>query len=168
MQTTLHRAFDIVVAITHFKQGEVTVIDPILNNTFQVGLNFGFIWYNIVGDDLLTNTITGEQLARPEGTCTLSSPIPIGEWRMGIPEDMQVLCVSPFLNQTKLPLADYVSDFKLLSQNQLTIPHGTKLFLGHGSLVIDGKAITGPQQILFKSGDKQVTAATNCYGFLIV
>lgn len=167
MQTTYHRAFGISVALTSIARGEIIILDPIVNNVFQIGPNFGFVWYNTVGDDLLTNTVTGEQVSRPAGTCTLTNPIPNGEWRMEVPEDLQVLCASPFVNPNALPLSNYLSDFKLLSQNQLTIPHGTKLFLGHGALVIEGKTITGPQQILFKSGDRQVTASTNCYGFYV-
>jgi hypothetical protein len=168
MQTTLHRAFGIVVERTVFKQGELITLDPIINNVFQVGSNFGFVWYNTVGDDLLVNTVTGEQLPRPVGTCTLTAPIPNGEWRMQIPEDMEVLCVSPFMNQSMLPLATHIVEFKLNAGTQTVVPHGTKLFLGSGKLTVEGKTIEGPNQILFKSGDKTVTASTNCYGFIIV
>lgn len=167
MQVTVHKAFDLVVAITKLTQGETFVLDPVVDNIFQAGPNFGFVWYNTVGNDVLTNTVTGEQIARSAGTCTLTEPIPTGEWRTEVAEDLEVLCVSSFMNQNKLPIHAYLTQFKLLSQNQLTVPHGTKLFLGHGSLVIEGKTITGPQQILFKSGDKQVTASTNCYGFYV-
>lgn len=167
MQTSYHRAFGIAVALTQFDKGEKVVLEPIVDNIFQVGPNFGFVWYNIVGDDLLTNTITGEQIERPAGTCTLTSPIPIGEWRMEIPEDMQVLCASPFLNTGMLPLANHMADFKVLSGEQRLMPGNTKLFLGYGSLTVEGKTITGPQQILFKSGAKQITAITNCYGFIV-
>jgi hypothetical protein len=168
MQTTLHRAFGIVVSRTLFVKDEVVVLDPIINNVFQVGPSFSFVWYNTAGDDLLVNTVTGEQLARPVGTCTLTTPIPYGEWRMQIPEDMEVLCVSPFMNANMLPLSAHMVEFKLLSGAQTVIPHGTKLFLGSGKLTVESKTIEGPNQILFKSGDKTVTASTNCYGFIIV
>jgi hypothetical protein len=167
MQTTLCRAFGIIVSKTLFSKGEVVVLDPIINNVFQIGPSFGFVWYNTVGDDLLTNTVTGEQIVRPAGTCTLTAPIPYGEWRMEIPEDLETLCVNPFMNQNMLPLADHMVEFKMSAGESRLIPSNTKLFLGSGKLTVEGKTIEGPNQILFKSGAKQVTATTDCYGFII-
>ncbi len=167
MQITIHRAFGIVVARALYAKDEVATVDPMVNNIFQVGPNFSFVWYNTVGNDLLVNTVTGEQLLRPEGTCTLTAPIPYGEWRTLIPEGMEILCASPFINANMLPLADHMVEFKLLSGAQTVVPHGTKLFLGSGKLTVEGKTIKGPNQISFKSGDKTVTASTNCYGFII-
>lgn len=168
MQTTIHRAFDLIISITKLTQGETFVLDPVIDNVFQIKPNFPFVWYNTVGNDLLINTVTGEQLPRPVGTCTLTEPIPPGEWRTEVPENLELLCVNPFINANKLPLAAHMGEFKLLSGAQTVVPHGTKLFLGRGKLTVESKTIEGPNQILFKSGDKTVTANTNCYGFIIV
>jgi hypothetical protein len=168
MQTTYHRAFGIAIAITSFTKGEAVTMDPVINNIFTVGSDFGYVWYNIVGDDLLVNTNTSEQLPRPAGGCTLTTPIPLGTWRMEVPEDMQVLCINPFVNANKLPLSEHVAVFKLLSGEQTTVPHNSKLFLGHGTCKIDNKTIEGPQQVLFKSGDKTIVAQSNCYGFYVL
>lgn len=168
MQTSYHRAFGITVTLVSYTKGEVITIDPAVENIFTVGPNFGFVWYNVVGNDVLTNTQTGEKIDRPVGTCTLTSPIPIGEWRTELPENMTLLCASPFLNVDMVPLASHMTQFKLDAGEQTEIEIGAKLFLGQGALLIDGKTISGPQQIHFKSGTKTVTAQNNCYGFFIV
>jgi len=167
MQTSVHNAFGFVVAITKFAKDEIVTMDPVVDNLISVDATFRFIWYNISGSSVLVNQQTGERLVREQGSCTLTDPEPHGSWRLEIPEDLEVLCVSPFMNSDKLPLSAHFAKFYLSANEQTVVPQGAQLFLGRGDLLIEDKVLSGPRQIRFSSSEKTVVAQTDCYGLMV-
>lgn len=167
MESIVCRSFDLVAAITNFKGGESVTNDPLVNNVFAVGPGFGFVWMYTKGRDVLINTVTGETIERVPGDSLISNPIPYGEWRSTIPEDFEVICYSPFLNAKSVPLSDRLEPVVMATNSSRVMPHMTQFFLGKGTIEIDGKTFSGPRQVLLKTGDKQVTAVTQVYGFIV-
>jgi hypothetical protein len=166
--STIYKAFNLIVTKTYFPAGIVTSMDPMINNVFQIGSTPSFVWLYTKGRCSGTNTKTGEKFTWVPGDCSLVSPYPQGEWRADFEEDTELLCINPFMNQLKLPLADWVTHFTLKAGEATTIPTGTKLFLGVGSLQVESKIFSTPSQIHFASGSKSVIAVNDVYGFIVL
>jgi hypothetical protein len=167
MEATVHKAFDLVVTKIFFPAGSVNTIDPIIDNIFQVGTSFEYIWLHTKGRAVATETTTGEVIEREKNDCTSTKPYPRGEWKINFVEDLEILCLSPFMNESKKPLHNKVSPFVLLSNQSLEIPKDSKLFLGVGSIKINEKTINAPAQIHFSSEIKTVQANVDSYGFFV-
>lgn len=167
MQSIPCRSFGLVAAISKFKAGESVTNDPLIDGRFVVGSNFGFVWMYTKGRAVFVNEATGEQIESVAGDNLITNPIPMGEWILTAPEDFEVVCYSPFLNEKNLPIASKLTPFILQEDASTLVPHMTQLFLAQGSIEVDGKVLQGPRQILFKSGDKTVVAVAPAYGFIV-
>jgi hypothetical protein len=167
MGSTIHRAFNLICASVQYQQGQVITNDPLVQSVFTVGSDFPFVWMYTAGKDVLVNTKTGEMIERVAGQDLITSPIPPGEWRSTAPVDFEVVCFSPFINNDQLPLKDHLSPVVIPARETRLMPHMTQLFLAKGEIQVEGKSITGPKQVLFKSGAKQITAMTTVYGFTV-
>jgi len=162
------KAFDLIVTKGILPQGSVVSADPLVNNVFPVGTVFEYIWLYTKGRVLGVETTSGATLERVKNDCTLTKPFPQGEWRSSFVEDTEILCISPYLNPSKIPLANYVAPFVLLAQQSVEVPKDAKLFIGSGEIQINERTIAAPTQIRFSSGTKQVTAKQDTYGFYIL
>jgi len=167
MNLTPYRAFGFTIIHVQFYAGERVFLDPVSDNVFPVGEHFPFVWLYTKGKDVLRNVATGELIERQAGDCTLSKPYPLGEWVTTLPEDLELFCVGANVNQDKLPLSQYLQEWHLPSGSQAELPRGTQLFLAAGSLDVASKVMTGPMQVAVKSGNKVVTATSDCHGFII-
>lgn len=167
MNTTIYRAFDLIAAYATYTKGEVITNDPLVEGIFVVGENSPFTWMYMSGKHVFVNTQTGEQIERVAGEDLINNPIPPGEWRSIVPEDFDVICFSPFTNDDKLPLSSHITFVVLPDNEQRFMPHMTKFFLAKGSIIVDGQTISGPKQVLFKTGDKTITATGDAYGVIV-
>jgi hypothetical protein len=167
VSSTVHKAFNIVVTKTMFPAGVITCTDPLVNNVFQIGSTPSFVWLYTKGRCFGVNTETGQKLNWVPGDCSLVSPYPKGEWRAEFEEDTEVLCVSPFMNPSNLPLSNWLTPFVLKAGETTTLELGTKLFIGVGKLRVDEKLFLSPAQIRFSSGGKAVSAEEDTYGFIV-
>lgn len=164
----IYKAFDLVVTKSVLPQGCVVSADPLVNNVFPVGTVFEYVWLYTKGQTLAVETTSGATLERVKNDCTLTKPFPQGEWKASFLTDTEILCLSPHLNPSKIPLANYVSPFVLLAQQSVEVPKDTKLFIGSGEIQINERTITAPTQIRFSSGTKQVIAKQDTYGFYVL
>jgi hypothetical protein len=167
MRGSVHRSFGLTAVITSFDKGGVVTVDPLVNNTYSVGPNFGYIFMHLKGTDVLINTVTGEEIARGPGDNSITSPMPLGEWRSTSPEDIEVVCYSPFINADKVPLNSRLEPVVLNAGESKLMPHLTQFFLAAGDIQINGKTISGPKQVHMKTGDVTMNAVTNTYGFIV-
>lgn len=161
-----YRAFGYLVIKNNFSAGEVFTIDPVVSNVFSVGQLFPYIWLYTKGTDVLVNVDTQEQITRTAGDCNTYKPYPQATWRTTLPEDLELWCISAFLNSSNNPPLPDVTVFALPSGEQAVVPHGTKMFIASGSINIEGRSIATGKQVEFKSGDKVVTAEGDVYGFV--
>ena len=167
MQGSVHRSFGLTAVITSFDKGGVVTVDPLVDNTYSVGPNFGYVFMHLKGTDILINTVTGEEISRGPGDNSITSPVPFGEWRTTSPEDIVVVCYSPFINADKLPLHTKLEPVVLSSGGSKLMPHLTKFFLAAGDIQINGKTISGSKQVHMKTGDVTMNAVTDVYGFIV-
>lgn len=167
VSSTVYKAFSVIVVKTVFPAGVVTCTEPLVNNVFQIGSTPSFVWMYTKGRCFGVNTETGQKLNWVPGDCSLVSPYPKGEWRAEFEEDTEVLCISPFMNPSKLPLSDWVTPFILKAGETTALELGTKLFIGVGKLRVDQKSVSSPAQIRFASGGKDVYAEEDTYGFIV-
>jgi hypothetical protein len=167
MEVTTHRSFGLVATITKVKKGEVITIDPIIKNVYEVGANFSYINMHIKGVDVLINTVTGESITRNPGDNSINNPVPIGSWRITLPEDAELVCYNPFLNPDNLPLVDHLEPVVLPAGANREMPHLTKFFLAAGTIKVGDKTFGGPKQIYFKSGTAMLHAIDDVYGFIV-
>lgn len=167
MRGSVHRSFGLTAVITEFDKGGVVTVDPLVDNIYSVGPNFGYIFMHLKGTDVLINTVTGEEIVRRPGDNSITNPMPVGEWRSTSPEDINVVCYSPFNNADKVPLNTRLEPVVLLSGYSQTMPNMTQFFLASGDIQINEKVISGPQQVRVQTGDVVVRAVTNVYGFIV-
>lgn len=167
MQGSVHRSFGLIAVITSFDKGGVVTLDPLVDNIYSVGPNFGYIFMHLKGTDILVNTVTGEEIARGPGDNSITNPMPPGEWRSTSPEDIQIVCYSPFNNANSVPLSPRLEPVVITSGGGRHMPHMTKFFLAAGEIRINGKSITGPQQVLMRTGNVIMDAVTDVYGFIV-
>lgn len=166
MNSRPYVAFGYTVVKNVFTAGEVFISDPVVNNVFSVGDLFPYVWFYTKGTDVLINLDTQEQITKTAGDCTITMPYPKGTWRTTLPEDLELWCISPFINNDKTPPVPNVDIFSLRDGQETIVPHGTKLFLIHASIGVAGKVIPAGRQIEFVSGDKTVLAIGDAYGFI--
>ena len=167
IKPVMHPAFGYFVARTVFPAGGTYTIDPVIDNIFTVGTNWGYVWLYAAGRTTNKNDLSGEVFERVAGDCTLSKPFPLGQITFTVDEDLEIFCISPFVNASRLPLSDYVREFSLPAGQQTILPEGTQLFLGKGALHLADKRFEGPTQIKVVTGEKTVTAEGDVYGFLV-
>jgi len=167
MEATLHRSFGLVATIVKVKKGEEITGEPIVKNVYEVGLNFSYVNMHTKGVDVLVNTVTGETITRSPGDNTIDNPVPIGSWRITLPEDAEIVCYSPFINTDKLPLKDYLEPVVIKAGNSKLMTKGTQFFLAAGGVSINEHLISGPKQILVKNDDVLVFATNDAYGFIV-
>ena len=167
MRASVHRSFGLTAIITTFEKNEIVTADPLINNTYTVYENFGYVWMHTKGTDILVNTKTNETIERAPGCNLIDNPLPLGEWRATVPEDVQVVCYSPFNNPGKTPLNTFLEPVVINVGGSKQMPHMTKFFLASGDIQVGGKNINGPKQVLMKTGDVTVVALTDVYGFIV-
>lgn len=167
MKSAIYRSFGLVAVITTFEKGETITVDPMVNNTYTVYENFGYVWMHTKGTDILVNTATGETVERAPGCNLIDNPLPLGEWKATVPEDVEVVCYSPFNNPGKAPLSTLLEPVVISAGGSKQMPQMTQFFLASGDIQIDEKLFSGPKQLRMKTGDTTVTAVTNVYGFIV-
>lgn len=167
MKSAAYRSFGLLAVITTFEKNDVIVMEPIINNVYEVTPNFGYVWMYLKGNDILENIATGEKIERGPGDNLINNPLPVGSWRTLIPEDIQVVCYSPFVNHTMLPLVEHLEPVVLAANDSRMMPHMTQFFLAAGSIQANDKKITGPNQVCFKTSDTNITALDSVYGFIV-
>jgi hypothetical protein len=167
MKSAAYRSFGLVAVITTFPKGANITIDPMVNNTYTVYENFGYVWMHTKGTDILVNTSTGETAERAPGCNLIDNPLPLGEWRATIPEDIEVVCYSPANNSDKVPLRALLEPVVIPAGGNKQMPQMTQFFLAAGDIQIGEKLISGPKPVRMKTGDVIVTAVTDVYGFIV-
>lgn len=168
VSTTVHKAFDLIVGKTFVAKDTVTSLEPYVQNTMVVGSTFNNVWYWYSGKTTYTNTKTNETITFERGDDTLTTPIPSGEWNATFAEDTRILCLMPHNNPNKLPLSSHLTKFFMKAGDAQELPIGTKLFVGEGSIEINGNTIQGPREVYFKTENKTVKAISDVFGFIIL
>lgn len=168
MESKSYPAFGYVVVKNKFTAGETFTAEPVFNNEFTVGIEFPYIWMYTKNGDTFLNQVTQEEVVYSVGDCTTTKPIPYGAWRSLLPTDMEMICISGFVNSNRTPPLPIVNIFKLSKDASTTILNNTKLFLADGTLNIAGTDYASVKQIHFKTGDKVVTAKEDCYGLIFL
>ena len=90
----------------------------------------------------------------------------MGTFRADFVEPTTLFCINALTNREKGSTVPNTTYFGLSAGQKATIPNGTKLFLADGELLINGNSIKGSRQIYFGSGDKEVEALQNTYGYI--
>jgi hypothetical protein len=167
MEQKTFPAFGHYVVKNEIEQGEVINDDFIKKGVFTADADFKQIWLQISGRVRHVEVNTGESYVRLPGHCSLTTPEPVGKWRIEPLEPYTVFCI-PYagVNVTEPALIDTLQLFTLSDGESTTIPVGTKLSLCSGSLQVGDVTLPPLRQIGFSSGDKVVTAIGKCWGFI--
>jgi hypothetical protein len=179
MNATPYPAFGYVIFRTALLAGETLDNDNLMvNNVMTVyqqttSTNHGmtgntgkqYIFYIFSGSHNYRNIETGETYTFTRGYCSLEQGLPVGTYEFNLSESGEFLCFNNAVaNQDKtLPPLEV---FKLEAGESTTLPLGTKLYLGEGSLDINGVTIPSMKQIKVVNEDKIATALGDCYGFI--
>jgi hypothetical protein len=172
MITTVHPAFGYVILKQQIPANTAIYNEPVNNGVVNITdlskfgkTSNGFIWLHTSGEITFTNVETGEVQTRNPGHCNINVPEKLGIFKVEVIKDATVFCFNGDVNIGKPPLPA-VECFSLLENSTTELSSNTKLFLADGSITVDNQTFTGPKQI--KVGDivKNVTANTNCYGYI--
>jgi len=128
----------------------------------------GYQWLYISGCVQHTNVETQEVQQRTRGFCNLDTSERIGTFKVEYLEDSVVYCTSPVLNKDKFPVSPNTTCFRLPQGQTTTLAQNTKLFLVDGIIEVSELQITGPRQVHVRveSGPRQVTAVSDCLGYI--
>lgn len=167
MEQKTFPAFGHFIVKNDVEQGEVINDDFVKNGVFTADADFKQIWLQVSGKVRHVEVNTGESYDRLPGHCSLTTPEPVGKWRIEPLEPYTVFCI-PYIgaNATEPPLIKTLRLFSLDDGQSTVIPVNTKLSLCTGSLKVGGATLPPLRQIGFTSGDKTVTAVGKCWGFL--
>jgi hypothetical protein len=172
MITTIHPAFGYTILKQRVPANTILNEPPAVDGIYTVTdvskfgqTTDGFIWLYISGQTKVTNIYTGEVQFRNPGHCNIVTPEKIGTFRHEIIEDSVIFCMSGGVNVKKLPLPA-LQYFNLPVGSKTELSPNTKLFLADGSITIDAQTFIGPKQIKIGDTAKEVTANTQCYGYV--
>jgi len=170
MEISVHGAWEIVSGIVSVSAGEIIKTEPFVDNKLLVGESPTYVTLHTKGTVTFENIKTGEKINVKEGDFyPFDIPLSPGEYKVLIDSDMEHLCISPFThnNMQYHPLEEKISPFKLKSGQSVVIEQNKRLFLVKGLLQIDSKNYSGVNRIKFSSGNKNVKALDDSYGFFI-
>lgn len=171
-------AFGWYVVKDSFDAGEIFSNELFTNNVYTVhnpspysdgrwgNTQCGYQWLYVEGLVRHVNIETGEETIRRPGYCTLVNTEKVGTFRAEILEPTTLFCINAITNKHKGETVPDTQYFGMKAGENKVIPNGTKLFLVTGTLRIDGKEFSGHRQIHITSGDKQVEALTDSYGYI--
>ena len=172
MITTVHPAFGYIILKQQIPANTVLNEAPAVDGIYTVTdvskfgqTTDGFIWLYTFGQTKITNIYTGEVQFRNPGYCNVVTPEKIGTFRHEIVEDSVIFCMSSRPNTERLPLPA-LQYFNLAVDSKIELSPDTKLFLADGSITVGNQTFTGPKQIKVKDITKEVTANTQCYGYI--
>jgi hypothetical protein len=126
----------------------------------------GYQWLYTEGRVRHTNVDTGEYADRTPGYCNLVTWEKVGTFRAEFLEPTTLFCINAPTNASKGSTVPHTEYFGLSAGERRTVPNGTKLFLASGSLLINGNQMHGPRQLHFGSGDREVEALNEAYGYI--
>lgn len=156
---TFYQVFGTVIHKNSYKAGDTFQFDP----SKIEGLCTTFV---TAGRSTLVDNTTSQ--AYPEeytaGKFIRALEYPSTSFTENVIEDLEIFCYAPPSNDN-IVVAPF-SPLYLAQGTNTTLLVGTKLFLCRGTLIINGNGITGPIPISLTTGDKVVTANTECYGLL--
>lgn len=120
----------------------------------------------VSGRATAVNNITGETLGEYlPGNYLREYEYPSGSFTMTVNEDEEVWCYFPDVN--KNIITSPFDAMEIAKDISTTLSIGTKMFLCKGTLIIDGKQITGPAQISVKTSDQTALADEHCYALVL-
>lgn len=126
----------------------------------------GYQWLYVRGQAKVTNLETGTATYRTPGHCNLVTSEQIGTFKVEFLEPTTLFCINALTNTTKGSTVPNTTYFGLKAGQKTTLANGTKLFLVDGSLSINGTAFDGTRQIKISTGDKEVEALQDSYGYV--
>ena len=92
--------------------------------------------------------------------------IPAGEFTFTAQEDSEWWCINRHLSQNIHITLEKIKIFSLAAGASTTLVVGTKLLLCEGNLQIGNNTFSAGSAVEISSANFDVTATTNCYGFL--
>lgn len=178
MEMKPYPAFGYVIIRTKLKSGEIINDEMMQYNICSVdnsspnmhgsvsGSNGAYIWMLLSGVHTYTELTSGVVDRHERGWSNLIRPMKIGVYKFEVVEDSEYICVSPLVNQNRVPATPNLEYFSLDEKQSKELPKGTKLYLLDGTLNISGNEVSGMRQVTFSSGNHVVTATSNCLGFI--
>ena len=165
MKVTLHKAFGYIVVKNVFE----TENEELQNHQWANGPVSSFdvdaIWITAEGLSRFTEVNTGVIEEYGPGDFTPDVPTP-GLWQFKACEyPTTIFCLEAGNLNEGIDL-HMIEKFTLKSGETVTLQQGTKLFLAHGTLTVDGSSHSGTKQLKLSTGEKTLTATTDCYGFI--
>lgn len=149
-----------------FSENVYTIYNPSPYRDGRYGNTLsGYQWLYTEGQGRTTNMETGEYVDRLPGYCNLVTWEQIGTFRVDFLAPTTVFCINVVNNPAKGAVPD-TTYFGLKAGEKQIISNGTKLYLASGGLLINGTNTTGPRQLHFSNGDREVEALQDSYGYL--
>lgn len=174
----IYPAFGWYVVKDSFEAGEIFSNELFFDNVYNVhnpspysdgrfgNTLCGYQWLYVKGRVRTTNLETGVYADRTPGYCNLVTWEQIGTFRADFVEPTTLFCINALTNQAKGSTVPNTTYFGLLAGQKTIIPNDTKLFLADGEILINGNLIKGGRQIHFSSGDREVEALQDSYGYI--
>lgn len=141
-------------------------IDSVLPDGSAVVDQQKVFWLMMSGSHTMHNKTTGADEVRTPGWTNVVDVANVGEYEITVNEESTHICFSTGPGTPNTDNLPSLEVFRLPAGQTRTLPNGTKLYLGHGSLDAGG-AVVGPmRQVRISTGDKAVTAIDDCYGWI--